>query len=110
MPSRAFHRPHPPVWFLAGSVVLGGTVNKPDMWPWFGGHDDTTPSWSYPDGTVFRTGTKGGMAVGGMYTNWASASPGDASGTYCTTLSHSGTLTWVDRGCAEVHPRLCERY
>jgi hypothetical protein len=62
------------------------------------------------DGTVFWSGAKGGSPVGGLYSNWASASPGDSTGTSCATLTHSGTLTWVDRGCSNIQPYLCEAY
>jgi hypothetical protein len=99
--------------FLASIAFANvGTVNTANIWPWFGASDSATPvQWTFVDGTVFWTGTKGGMAVGGLYTNWASAAPGDASGTYCAVLQHNaGSLTWVDRGCANLQPYLCEEY
>lgn len=80
-------------------------------WPWIGGHDIATPvEWMWADGTVFWTGRNNGSPVAGLYSNWASAAPTDASGTYCTTMQRGGNGTWVDRGCANVQPYFCEGY
>jgi hypothetical protein len=98
--------------FLAGVAFAAvGSQNTPSIWPWFGASDSATPvQWSFQDGAVFWTGKNNGAAVGGLYSNWAAASPTDATGTYCATLSHSGALNWVDRNCTNTHPYLCEAY
>ncbi len=86
-------------------------VNTVTIWPWIGAADRATPGeWFWPDGTVFWSGTKSGSPVGGLFSNWASASPGDGSGTYCATVQHTASLAWVDRGCSNVQPYLCEAY
>ena len=97
--------------FLGSLAFAGISNNVVSTWPWFGASDIASPiEWAFVDGTVFWSGRSGGSAVGGLYTNWGSANPGDGSGTYCATLSHSGDLNWVDRGCSNLQPYLCESY
>ena len=94
--------------FLA-DFAFAGLANAVATWPWFGASDIATPvQWAFVDGTVFWSGRNNGSAVGGLYTNWASASPSDGSGTYCATLSHGSSLNWVDRTCSGLQPYLCE--
>ena len=96
--------------FLA-DLAFAGLANAVAHWPWFGASDIATPvQWAFVDGTVFWSGRNNGSAVGGLYTNWASASPSDGSGTYCATLSHGSSLNWVDRTCSGLQPYLCESY
>ena len=66
--------------------------------------------WLFADGTVFWTGRNSGSAVAGLYTNWASASPSDGSGSYCATMNNAGGNVWVDRRCTNLQPYVCEAY
>ena len=83
--------------------------NNVNIWPWFGSYDIANPiEWHWVDGTVFWEGRNNGTPVGGMYQNWASASPGDGTGVTCIAANHD--FAWVDRACTQLHPYVCEAY
>lgn len=97
--------------FLYAIAFANPANTSTAFWPWIGGHDIATPvEWQWADGTVFWMGRNNGSLVAGLYSNWASAAPTDASGTYCTVMQRGGNGTWVDRGCANVQPYFCESY
>jgi hypothetical protein len=97
--------------FLYAIAFANPANTSTAFWPWIGGHDIATPlEWLWADGTAFWAGRNNGSAVAGLYSNWASASPTDASGTYCTTMQRGGNGTWVDRGCSNLQPYFCEKY
>jgi hypothetical protein len=99
--------------FLAGIAfaAYAPSYNTASIWPWFGAYDSATPvQWQFVDGTVFWSGKASGSAIGGLYTNWGSANPGDATGTRCGTLNHATGFAWIDRLCTELRAYLCEAY
>lgn len=95
---------------IAFSAYPAG-FNPVRIWPWIGGTSVADPvQWVWEDGDVFWSGRNNGSAVGGLYSNWASASPLDTSGTFCAALSNAATLIWVERSCDTLQPFLCEAY
>jgi hypothetical protein len=97
--------------FLGSIAFSAGSPNSPSIWPWIGASDIATPvEWLWADGTVFWTGKNSGSAVGGLYSNWTSTSPNDASGTYCALIQHTASLKWADAACSNLQPYLCEAY
>ena len=99
--------------FLAGIAftAYAPAYNTASIWPWFGAYDSANPvQWQFLDGTVFWSGKSNGSAVGGLYSNWGAANPGDTSGTYCATLNHATGFAWIDRTCTELRAYLCEAY
>jgi hypothetical protein len=77
---------------------------------WIGANDRRVEgSWQWTDGAEFWRGRVGGMAVGGLYSNWASNQPNNANGNEDCVSMYQNTASWYDETCSNEHAYLCER-
>jgi len=77
---------------------------------WIGASDRRVEgSWEWTDGTEFWRGRVGGMSVGGLYSNWATNQPNNASGNEDCVSMYQNTASWYDETCSTDHAYLCER-
>lgn len=91
----------------------GGVVST----RWIGGDKrDNDNEWRWTDGTLFWSGP--GSADGsqsGIYNNWnnsfnshSGSEPNNGTNSDCVVVTTSGQATWVDSGCGNSRPFLCE--
>lgn len=71
-------------------------------------------AWEWGDGTQFWMGgpaSMGGVAVGGLYSNWGAPQPDNAGsgGEDCAEMTTGGTGTWNDLVCNSARMFICER-
>jgi len=62
-------------------------LDTPSDGLWIGGSDEIVEGeWRWSDGTLFWLGDNGGMAQGGLYTNWYSNHPGGNTANDCLVI------------------------
>ena len=98
---------------LAEQTVLEGKRNlfagNPNIW--IGASDTATEgTWLWQDGVQFWQGGSGGTSVGGLFQYWRNGQPDNSGNQDCGAMrGESSVGRWIDRGCADLFPYICER-
>lgn len=81
---------------------------------WIGAYEPggVDGDWHWSDGTPLWSGDASGMAVGGLYTNWARGEPNNVSGNEsCAVMQLNPDDTWFDYQCTTTEAHFaCEAY
>jgi hypothetical protein len=97
------------IWVHSMIPTADQTDNNVRVWRGLGGNDlMTADDWRWEDGTAFWSGGTSGVAVNGLYTNWARGAPNGAA-LQCMAME-AAAGTWHNQDCAGARPYVCEQY